>query len=360
MTDSNKDDIYDDVAPRERSRRQKKMLPTRLLRLLLVLAAIVIIVVVIVLVARNAINSGEAADYQRYMSTVTDMLKQSDKMGDVLAGKLTKPETTTRKDLQTILDQYIASSEKLETQAKEMDVPKELVKQNVHQFFILVMDFRYKGLVDLKPSLMTALEVTDVDVSAEQISRALDYLTNSDFLYAEVFAPRVTEVLQSKKLTGVTVPTTRFLSDPDLASKAKVQDMLGLLKSTDNLQAVHGVAVAKVVESPDEKVIEAGGTYNLVSSDQLAFLITVENQGNMSEKDVPVVVTLLSPDDTTPQKKTVTIPELKPKAELTVTVEGLNPTAYGEKALLKVEVGPVKDEKFKDNNSLEANVIFTL
>jgi len=41
-------------------------------------------------------------------------------------------------------------------------------------------------------------------------------------------------------------------------------------------------------------------------------------------------------------------------------VKGLNPTPYEEKAHLKVEVGPVKDEKVKDNNSLEADVIFTL
>ena len=41
--------------------------------------------------------------------------------------------------------------------------------------------------------------------------------------------------------------------------------------------------------------------------------MTVENQGNMSEKDVPVVVTLRSPSGTQPQKITVKIPEMKPK-----------------------------------------------
>jgi hypothetical protein len=294
------------------------------------------------------------------MSSVNEMLKQSDSMGAKLVEKLTNPETTTRKDLQTSLDTYISNSGKLEAQAKAMDAPKDLVTQDVHQFLILVMSFRYKGLVDLKPSLMTALEVQDIEVSSEQISRALQYLTNSDFLYNQVFVPRATEVLKTKNLTGVSVPTTQFLSDPDLASKSRVQELLAALKSTGNLQAVHGVAIAKIVASPDDKEIVAGSTYNLTSSDELAFLVTVENQGNMSEKDVPVVVTLLSPDSSTPQTVTMTIPELKPKEELTVTVTGLNPTTYGEVALLKVEVGPVKDEKFTENNSKEASVIFTL
>ena len=123
--------------------------------------------------------------------------------------------------------------------------------------------------------------------------------------------------------------------------------MLDTLKSTGNLQAVHGVAVVKVVAMPDEKEIKGGDTYNLQSSDELAFQVTVENQGNMAEKNVPVVVSLLSAESTEPQEVTVEIPELKPKEDLTVTVEGLNPTAYGEKALLSVEVGPVKDEKIQ-------------
>ena len=133
-----------------------------------------------------------------------------------------------------------------------------------------------------------------------------------------------------------------------------------MLKSTGNLQAVHGVAIAKVVASPDDKQIAAGKTHNLTSSDELAFLVSVENQGNMSEKEVPVEITLLSADQTEPQKVTMTIPEVKPKETVTVTVKGLNPTTYGEVATLKVVAGPVKDEKFTDKNSLEAKVIFTL
>ncbi len=56
----------------------------------------------------------------------------------------------------------------------------------------------------------------------------------------------------------------------------------------------------------------------------------------------------------------MTIPELRPGETVTAPVEGLNPTAYGEVAALTIEVGPVTGEKFMDNNSLKANVIFKL
>jgi hypothetical protein len=360
MTDLDKDDTLAEPGAEERKRRQIKLLPKPLLRLILLLAGIIIVVVIIVVVATSAMGGDEAADYETYMTQVADILEQSDAMGAELSELLTNPGDTTRAEIQTRLDQYLATSERLALEAKALQAPKAFVDQNIHQFFVMVMAFRHTGLTDLKPSLMTALEVQDTEVSSEQISRALYYLTNSDFLYREVFIPRATDLLKEKEIAGVTVPETEFLPDPDIASKSRVQAILDTLKSTGNLQAVHGVAVVKVVAMPDEKEIKGGDTYNLQSSDELAFQVTVENQGNMAEKNVPVVVSLLSPDSTEPQEVTVEIPELKPKEDLTVTVEGLNPTAYGEKALLSVEVGPVKDEKYKDNNRIEAEVIFTL
>jgi hypothetical protein len=359
MTDLNTDDSYDQLTAK-RKRQPRKMLPERLLRLLLAIAAVAIVIVVIIVVATTASNSSDTAGYQRYMTTIGGILERSDAVGAQVVKLLTEPGDTTRKEIQTRLDQAISASEKLKTEAAAVEVPEELLKHNVHEFFLLTMHFRSKGLTNLKPSLMNALELQDVDVPAEQISRSLTYLSNSDFLYQEVFLPRAADVLTVKKIDGVSVPSTRFLKDPDLASRSRVQEFLAVLKGIESLQAVHGVAITKVLVSPDDKQITAGKTHNLSSSDELAFLVTVENQGNMAEKEVPVVVTLVSPDKTEPQKVTVTIPELKSKEELTVTVKGLNPTTYAEVAALKVEAGPVKDEKYTDNNVIEAKVIFTL
>ena len=359
MADVNNGDAFEDVTQGERKQRQRKVLPKPLLRLLVVLAAVIVVVVVIVVAVTSARQTGDAADYQRYMTSVADLLKQSDSIGRELTKLLTNPGDTSRKDIQAKLDQFVAKSGQLETKAKALEVPKDLLDQNVNQFFVLAMTFRHTGLADLEPSLMNALQVQDTAVAAEQISRALYYLTNSDFLYKEVFVSKATEIVKEKNLTGVTVPSSQFLSDPDLASRSQAQEIIAQLKSTGNLQAVHGVAIAKVMEQPDEQEIKNGQTYNLTSSDGLTFLVTVENQGNMAEKDVPVVVTLATQSGE-PQKITVTIPELKPGAQVTATVQGLNPTPYGEVATLTVEAGPVAGEKFKDNNSIEANVIFKL
>lgn len=360
MTDLTKDQTYDFSAAGERKLRRKKMLPKRLTRLLLVLAAIVVLFVIIILVAQNAINNSRQAAYQRYMAQISTMLAQSDSMGAKLTALLTNPGDTSRKEIQTKLDEYIATSDRQVAQAKALRAPSELVDQGAQEFLVLIMTFRHQGLTDLKSSLMTALEVQETDVSAAQISHALNYLTNSDFLYKEVFIPKVRQILKNRNIQGVTIPDTKFFSDADLAAKSRVQQALALLKSTGNLQAVHGIAVAKVVAKPNDKQLNEGGTYNLTASDGLSFDVTVENQGNMSEKNVQVVVTLLSPESTTPQKVKVTIPELKPKEQSVINVKGINPSAYGQTALLRVEAGPVQGEKVTSNNVIEAHVIFTL
>jgi hypothetical protein len=360
MAYKNEDETDTELTGARRKRRPKKVLPKPLLRLLAVLAVIIVVVVVIVVTARSALRGGEAADYQRYMTEVASLMKQSDALGQELSTLLTEPGDTNRKDIQTRLDRLVVTSAKLADETLALEAPNDLVKNGVHQFLVLIMTFRKDGLADLKPSLMNALEVQDTEVTAEQISHALSYLTNSDFLYDEVFVPRVTEVLKAKELTGITVPSSDFLADHDLASKAKVQEIVAKLKSIGNLQAVHGVALKKLVASPDEVEIKGGNTYNLTASDEFALLVTVENQGNMAEKDVPITVTLLSPSTVEPQTVQATIPELKPGETVTATVEGIDPTPYGEVGQLRVQVGPVPGEKVQDNNWLEAKIIFKL
>jgi hypothetical protein len=56
----------------------------------------------------------------------------------------------------------------------------------------------------------------------------------------------------------------------------------------------------------------------------------------------------------------VKVAEIKPNEQKVVRISGVNPTDYGLTAALEVEVGPVPDEKMKENNVLTAYVIFIL
>jgi hypothetical protein len=352
------DDTFTDLAVEERRRLGRKGTSGPLVRFGLVLLAFVVAVVIIGLVVRAVLHSREVSSYQAYMTQVAKISKESDRSGQALAQLLKKPGDATRKEVQTVLDGYVASSNKLEAQAKALPVPDDL--KEAHQWFLAVLQLRAQGFEDLKPSLLNALEVRDLDLASEQIANAMQLLLLSDVAYDRVFAPRASDVLKKKDIAGLTVPRSAFLADPTLATTARVKEILASLKSSQSLQSIHGVAATKLTAMPSEKVIASGNTYNLQSTDKLAFDVTVENQGNNAEKNVPVTLKLSTQSQAQPQIVSIKIDELKPKETKTVTIKGVNPAAYGEDALLRVEVGPVPGEKNKENNVIEAHVIFVL
>ena len=214
-------------------------------------------------------------------------------------------------------------------------------------------------MAEFSPSLMSAMEVLDTDVPSDQISRAMQKFVLADVAYSEFFASEATGVLRAKNVSDVKIVAADFLADDDLASKSGVVKWLTALKSTEELQAIHGVGLIKVVAKPSDKSITNGGTFDLPSSDQLRFLITVENQGNMAETDVQ------SHSGSKGQQRPAPDREHQDTRHQSQGVQGSGdqgrqPNRLRRKGLLKIEVGPVPNEKNLDNNSLEAHVVFVL
>lgn len=370
-------------APNNRSRRGQKKLPKPVVRIGGFLLAFIALLLIIIFSARACARSGEAGAYQEYMSEVQRIVATSDEIGAQLTSLLTNPGDISRAEVQSQLESFVNQCSALEQQAGDMSAPKSALSGTAHQIFVLVMHFRATGVSQLRTYLLSALELEDTSGAAvapatvgattttlpptteapvgstEQIINSLRFMTTSDFLYKEVFEVEVAKLLAARNIGGVTVPSSRFINDPEIASTSRVTKIVEAMKTTGNLQAVHGVALKTVIAWPDNKEIMQGATYDLTQSEGLAFIVTVENQGNMDETGVPVEVELVSASTTQPAV-TAKIATLKAKSTETITVEGLSATAYGEVATLTVKVGPVKDERYQDNNSLTAKVIFKL
>jgi hypothetical protein len=372
-----------DRPARSRTQRKKGGLPKPVARIGGALLGIIILIIIIILSARACARSGEENAYREYMTEVGTIVAQSDEIGAQLEELLRNPGDISRADVQTRLESFSSQCRTLEEQAMKLAAPNELNSRGVHQIFVLVLSFRAIGTESLKTYLLSALELegttgtTETAIAgeatttttvpsalspagpADQISYALRYMTTSDFLYKEVFETRTAQILAEKRIPGVVAPSSQFMNDPEIASLNQVQSILTAMKTTGSLQAVHGVALKGVLVQPDGKQLVQGGTYDLAASGELTFIVTVENQGNMDEVDVPVVITLAS--ETTPEQRiSVLVSTMKAKDTETVPVTGLNPTAYGEVATLTVTVGPVPEERYSANNTMTANVIFKL
>ena len=127
MAEFKNSDAVDDVHPgsqQGRKRRQKKLLPKPLLRLIVALVAIIVVVVVIVVAVTSTRGSGEAADYQRYMTSVADHPQAVGRHRRRLTKLLTNPGDTNRKEIQTKLDQFVAKSAQLEKRPRSSRLPR--------------------------------------------------------------------------------------------------------------------------------------------------------------------------------------------------------------------------------------------
>lgn len=352
------DDTFTELADEEQRRKTRRTASAPFVRFLIALGLVIVVVAVGGLLIRNYFQSREVQNYENYIESIDSILSESDEVGGDLLALLTEPDQSTRKEMQTQLNAYMEKSKRLTERAKEVEAPEDVLE--AHKWFVATMQLRSRGLENLKPSLMSALEVKDLAVSSEKVARAMQLLVLSDVAYEEFFVTRAGSILQEKEIPGVTVPSTRFVADTTLASQSRVKEVLESLKTAESLQAVHGVALVGVRVLPSDKEIVEGETYNLQLDENLSFVATVENQGNMEETDVPVTLSLDSPKSTQPQIVTVKIPSIKPKEQKQVTLSDFEPTDYGETGLLKIEAGPVPEEKLLDNNALEAHVIFIL
>jgi uncharacterized membrane protein len=92
-------------------------------------------------------------------------------------------------------------------------------------------------------------------------------------------------------------------------------------------------------------------------SGDLAFEIQVQNQGENTENDVTVSVTVGDGGDAFTREDT--IPTVAPGEIQTVTIPLDKTPPTGQNVPVKVEVKPVTGEQKTDNNTLECSVIFT-
>ena len=116
---------------------------------------------------------------------------------------------------------------------------------------------------------------------------------SSDVIYDEFFYRPGQEKLKEEDITDIKVPQSKFLADPALASQQSAVTILERLKGgTEQVSGLHGVAISSVKASPSGMTLSTDGENSLKASDSLTFEVEVENQGEATENDVLVSLSL--------------------------------------------------------------------
>jgi hypothetical protein len=192
-------------------------------------------------------------------------------------------------------------------------------------------------------------------------------LTASDVVWDELYRVPASQELTALGITGVVVPESHFISNPELVSARSFSILFGRLHPASTGGAPSGTTSGKHGDAlVSAKVLPQGATLSTststvvkVSAD-LSFLVTVQDSGDFQELNVPVTLTITAGGKPIVQRHSIQL--IQPAQQQTVSFGNFNlpPTAFGANATVKVEVGVVAGEIKTDNNKATYPVLFTL
>ncbi|MBK5225921.1 MAG: hypothetical protein JJD96_05035 [Thermoleophilia bacterium] len=329
-----------------------------LARVLIILTAVVVLVLIITLGINSCINKKKVGEYRDYFAAVDGVLRDSDDIGKLLSDMFMKPDEAVRQSLEGKLAEFLASQEQLLDKAKAIKAPDQFKKEN--EWFVASMQIRVRGLKGMQPAVLNALGAPNNQAGAAQVSHEMLILLTSDVAYDEFFYQPAQQVLKEEDIKDIKVPQAKFLKDSALANSQTAVSVLDRLKGgTAQVSGLHGVALVGVKAQPSGMVLTTDSDNSLKASDALTFEAEVENQGEATENDVLVSISLSAPGRPSPQKVDGRIPTIAPGERRTIELTGLAAEAGSETALMRAEVGPVPGETNTQNNVGDYNIAFS-
>jgi hypothetical protein len=333
--------------PRRRSNRRR----TRILRILVLAAILFLLVFALAWWARSCQQNRKVGSYRSYLDGVSRAINDSAALGKQLNQLVMNPTKYSRKQLIGKLLELTNKQAEIAVRADRLKPPDSLkVEQGV---FADGMRVRASGFKLLRAALLANLGKKRV--TAAGLAALSAYFAGPDAYYMDLFYTPTRKVMSDDGVTDVVVPTSTYYLTSKTFDRATLEAMLSNVGSSSKLSGIHGVALVSVVASSESgKVpLTAGKTASVPASAQLSFVVKVQNQGDVAEKNVPVVATLVLPGGGSPLVQNGSIATIAPGQAQSVTIQGfaIPSEALSKICTLKVKAGPVPEERVLSNNS---------
>jgi hypothetical protein len=331
----------------------------------------VLVFIFLVVVVNACQDSRRKNSLRNYNREAGQIIAQSDNdVGAPFFETLGQGASQSTEDLQAQISSLRATADTNLKQAKKLDTPGDLA--DAQQSLLIALEERRDGLQYIAEKVATALgnEGDVADDALTQIAGQMQAFLASDVLIRTRVTPEIKSVLRDKDVVADALTTKGFLPGFSWLQPAFVAGKLGTQltnggssgngNNTNNgkiAPGLHGngltsTKVNGVTLQPGET-----GSSKVPLEGDLNFVVTFANQGENTEFDVPVQVTLqgTSGKDITGKKTVDTIAQGE-SAEVSVPLSR-KPTA-GDVYTVNVEVKPVPGEKKTDNNKSTYNVLF--
>ena len=319
----------------------------------------VIAFILVVLLFRGCLDARKERAMEDYVRNTNELLAQSQAESRRLFDILKTPSGQDQSvDRQNQANELRVDSATLVDRAHDLDVPDEL--NTADGYFTESMELRRDALNVVAEELPGALAQEERRSSTARIAQMMQVFLSSDVLLKSRYRPNLKDALD-KEGVSATLPTPAqltFVKDLDWLQPAFVADQIAGIRGTGGGSAtpgLHGNGLGTV--SLGGVALTPGGSATVQLTNDTAFDVQVANQGDSTETDVVVNVTVGQGADA--DKLEETLPEIAPGETKTVTIplNGQPPT--GQNVPIKVEVKPVPGEQVTDNNEADFTVIFT-
>ncbi|HSL95391.1 MAG TPA: hypothetical protein VLA35_05690 [Thermoleophilia bacterium] len=335
-------------APPPPPRRRRGSRSRRWQRIAVAVVVLAVVAFALTWLARSCQHNRKISSYRDYMTAVDGAITDSEKLGKQLNGIVSDPTKLKRADLIARLEQMAAKHEEIDQRVRRFEPPGPLAEP--HDALVAGMTVRTTGFELWRDAMLAVLDKRE-GVDAAALARLEGYFAGPDASYAEFFYAPARAIMADEGVTDVAVPTADWFLKTTAFERARLDGMIEQLRSSARMTGVRGVALAKVSVEPGGTVLKAGETVDVPASAQFSFRVSVENQGNVIERDVPITLTLTVPGAEAAEQ-TTTIGVIQPGATQSVDVSGFSipAEAISKTCTLKVQAGPVTDEKVLDNN----------
>jgi hypothetical protein len=303
----------------------------------------------------NARKERAMEDYVRDSNELISLSKsESTKLFNALSAPNAQDQAVSR---QNQANELRSESETIAERAQDLDVPDEL--SSAHDYLLESLELRRDALALVAEELPNALAQEERRTSTGRIAQSMQVFLASDVLLKSRYRVDLIDALDKENIDA-TPPSKQvltFVEDLNWIQPDYVADQIAGIRGSGGsaTPGLHGNGLGTV--SLGGVALTPGGSATVALTRDTAFDIQVVNQGDSTETDVGVTVTIGSGGDAI--KLEETIDEIAAGEAKNVSIPLTDQPPTGQQVPLKVTVKAVPGEEVTDNNEGEFTAIFT-
>jgi hypothetical protein len=318
-----------------------------------------LVLILLIFGFRGCLDARKERAMEDYVRGANELIKlskaESRQLFDILSAPSDTDQTVNRQNQANALR---VDSATLSDRARDLDVPDEL--SDADNYFVEALDLRRDALAVVADQLPGALATEERRNSTSRIAEMMQVFLASDVLLTARYRPKLIDALNEEDVEAEipSISSLRFVEDVEWVNPDFVADQIAGIRGTDGGTAtpgLHGNGLGTV--SLGGVALTPGGSATVPLTGDIAFDIQVANQGDATETDVKVQVTVGQGGDAIDLEET--LPEIAPGETKAVTIPLTKQPPTGQNVPITTSVKAVPGEEVTDNNEAEFTVIFT-